>query len=335
MDFPEDSPEAVNYLKQAIPITREHDLPPSPYYYAICYVYVTKQCIPLNKAFDEMLETGGGCSPADAKRLYNQFIADSNDYGSIEKCTKIADSLMNNISSIHSSGETLNDKLISATDEIKQNSKSMDKVHFQKLFIDTTQEICAINKQFFEKLTESKRQIEALKDKLSEMQNKVHHDDLTSLFNRAAFYRQLNQLISSPTIAKSVSLIIIDIDNFKEFNDNFGHLVGDRVLEQVGKLLLEHCKENAIPARYAGDEFIIIAYNLDLDGLVEFSERLRKSMQNLKLKIRGTDAPPQKITASFGISQYRPGETALSFIDRADKALYKSKADGRNSFNVL
>ncbi|MDF2952960.1 MAG: GGDEF domain [Thermodesulfobacterium sp.] len=120
--------------------------------------------------------------------------------------------------------------------------------------------------------------------------------------------------------------MIVDIDNFKKINDDFGHVLGDKVLQKLGKILRSNVKVTDEVIRYGGEEFLIIAYRCDLKGAKKLGERLRKRVEKIKVK----DLPRVRITVSIGISLYDKNKNVLEVIEQADKAMYEAKKLGKN-----
>ncbi|MEH7108837.1 diguanylate cyclase, partial [Bacillus sp. JJ1764] len=146
-------------------------------------------------------------------------------------------------------------------------------------------------------------------------------DSLTGIFNRGFFDKELNKLmVNAHLYGGEFSLILIDIDHFKKFNDSYGHTEGDRALCHVTKLISEQTRYTDVFARYGGEEFAVLVTTPDAASL---AEKLRK-------KIDETLLENYHITASFGISDFQIGEDAKSLINRADQALYEAKRKGRN-----
>ena len=124
---------------------------------------------------------------------------------------------------------------------------------------------------------------------------------------------------------------MLDIDHFKQFNDEYGHPLGDRVLEHVGQVLRNSLPPEAVAARYGGEEFCVILQECgDLDSARTFAEQLRLKIQSLRIKARGTDTVLDTISASFGVAVSKSGDTLESLLTRADDALYLAKRKGRN-----
>ena len=147
-------------------------------------------------------------------------------------------------------------------------------------------------------------------------------DDLTGLYNRRRFDDALaNELVRSRTFGAPLSLLLVDLDNFKVVNDEFGHQRGDDVLRRAADLVREHLRDGDIAARLGGDEFAVIAPDTASVGALALAERLRQSFARLR-------APA--VTASFGVAECVEDESAEDLLRRADHALYEAKRRGRD-----
>lgn len=161
-------------------------------------------------------------------------------------------------------------------------------------------------------------------------------DSLTGLFTRRyAFGRFQEEMHRSKDKKYKLSILMIDVDFFKKFNDNFGHLTGDQVLREISNIVRQNIREIDIPGRYGGEEFFIILPDTDRDGALYAAERIRKATEETLIKAYDATI---KATVSVGIATYpQDGTTAEELIDKADWALYRSKKLGRNrvsSFGV-
>ncbi|MNF93999.1 Response regulator PleD [compost metagenome] len=182
---------------------------------------------------------------------------------------------------------------------------------------------------FLAQLQSAQHEIKSLRDKLERAQLAATLDGLTELLNRTTFNRQLEQAMSN--VATGVALVMLDIDHFKQFNDQYGHPLGDRVLQHVARVLRDSLPGEAFAARYGGEEFCVVLKDCpDLAAAGAFAERLRLKVQALRVKARGTDTVLDTITASFGVAHAHPGDTPESLLTRADDALYQAKRNGRN-----
>ena len=153
-------------------------------------------------------------------------------------------------------------------------------------------------------------------------------DDLTSLFNQRFFYRLLNREIHrADRQGHSLSLLVLDIDCFKEYNDHYGHIAGNKVLAMVGELLLENVRNGVDSAfRFGGDEFIAVLPETGVEQATNVAERVRASFE--KCGISG-------LTLSLGIAEYGRQCEMEDLFEMADQAMYKAKRSGRNRLHVV
>lgn len=157
----------------------------------------------------------------------------------------------------------------------------------------------------------------------------ARRDSLTGLLNHASFLEQLEQMIADAQAKQeTLTLIMSDLDHFKEFNDNYGHQAGDQVLREVAKWWRAIMPDHALLGRYGGEEFVAALPNEDLARGEELAEMLRESLASHPMSHNGHQL---HVTASFGVAELgRPATNATRLIRLADKALYRAKDGGRN-----
>lgn len=151
-------------------------------------------------------------------------------------------------------------------------------------------------------------------------------DLLTQIPNRRGFEIRAASVFAAAR--RPVSLVICDIDYFKQVNDTYGHTAGDRVLAEFARRLREEARAGDAIGRYGGEEFVILLPGADKDEAEGVAERIRASIAGY---VFDDIAPGLRVTASFGVAERRPGETLESLIRRADRRLYAAKRDGRNT----
>jgi diguanylate cyclase (GGDEF)-like protein/PAS domain S-box-containing protein len=170
----------------------------------------------------------------------------------------------------------------------------------------------------------SKDSTDRLKQELA-LKDLASRDPLTGLLNRRSGEHLLKQYDDEKRQSKKLlCLIMIDIDNFKKINDTFGHAIGDQILISSSQLLKNKARNTDSVIRWGGEEFLIIVPDSRLQDGLEFAERIRKSIEQHTEEVVG------RITASFGVAELSPDETTASLLNRADKALYKAKLEGKN-----
>ena len=178
---------------------------------------------------------------------------------------------------------------------------------------------------------EKSRELDTIRDSLNKSEERAKTDTLTGLPNRRAldeFFRVAQ--IAAMEQDEPLSVLLIDIDLFKAFNDNFGHGVGDQVLKLMAKVLRERVREIDLPARYGGEELIAVLPGADLATCETVAERIRRSIAECTITRRSTGEVLPGITVSIGVGQFQPGESMADLIDRCDRALYRAKRTGRN-----
>ncbi len=150
-------------------------------------------------------------------------------------------------------------------------------------------------------------------------------DFLTGIANRRSITLALEQeILQCERVGGSLAVILLDLDEFKGVNDTHGHDEGDRVLRRVAMLMDRSRRQTDVFGRWGGEEFLLVAPNLDLPGAFNAAERLRDLIETSG---QGTRAA---VTASFGVADYRPGDTVSGLVKRADQALMEAKQGGRN-----
>lgn len=329
--YPEDSREAAALLKQAVPLMVRHNIPPNPVHYALWYTYSQGQDPELNRHLDRVVRDFNGCPPESATRLFREYIIRDelqDARAEQQQVISLVDGMERDVSlSVKGSqnfqhrlgqclemlDEPVSDRLPGILNELQQSTRLMQ----------------SQQEQFLGQLQSAQNEIKTLRDKLERAQLAATLDGLTELLNRAAFTRLLEQALGKGS--RRVALVMLDIDHFKQFNDQYGHPLGDRVLQHVGQVLRGALVSTAFAGRYGGEEFCVVLEDCaDLDNACAFAEQLRLKVQSLRIKARGTDTVLDTITASFGVAFIEPDDNLESLLTRADDGLYQAKRNGRN-----
>jgi diguanylate cyclase len=166
---------------------------------------------------------------------------------------------------------------------------------------------------------------------MATVQNEALLDPLTRLSNRRGFQRRIDEMLAAGAdgLAGS-SLLMADIDHFKQVNDTHGHLLGDRVLQTVAEVIRGSVKGRDVAARFGGEEFAILLPDTPLRGALVLAEQIRQTVAHGRIRRIDRDETVGGVTISLGVANYRPGETLEQWLERADRALYQSKQRGRN-----
>ena len=154
-------------------------------------------------------------------------------------------------------------------------------------------------------------------------------DGLTGCLNKRAFLDQMEQkLMAAQRFGRKLSVIVTDLDHFKAVNDTYGHAAGDRVLQELGRVLKRVKRETDLVARFGGEEFCVLCEETDARGAQLLAERVREELENTELQ---TELGPLRVTASLGVATFPDhASTAADLFVQGDKALYEAKNSGRN-----
>jgi diguanylate cyclase (GGDEF)-like protein len=169
-------------------------------------------------------------------------------------------------------------------------------------------------------------------DRLHEMNERLERlsvtDGLTGLFNHRHFWNLLNTELTRVNLNRGhLALVLMDLDDFKRVNDKFGHAVGDMLLQAVANVLSDTVRDTDIVARYGGEEFAVLLPDTDESGVQHVAEKLRVAVEATRFNVPDTDIT-LKVTVSLGVAVFRGNRR--EFFNAADRALYKSKAAGKN-----
>jgi len=156
-----------------------------------------------------------------------------------------------------------------------------------------------------------------------------HRDDLTGLYNRRYFFERFEREVErAKRYNRLFSLVLLDLDHFKKYNDSYGHLSGDRALQEISRGLRKVVRKVDIVARYGGEEFVVVLPETSKEDAVNVAEKLRIAVEEIGL---GTAEGGKLLTITAGVASFPLDATdALSLIEVADRALYLGKAEGRN-----
>ncbi len=233
--------------------------------------------------------------------------------------------------------------LANLAQEVKEVAKffglqSVNTCNYSELLLAANIELGRINltyEQMNRELIAAKRRAEELAEQLAQANRKLEEmanlDSLTRIFNRRVFENLITrEFYRSNRYGHPLSCIMLDLDDFKEINDNYGHLVGDQVLREVAGLIESNLRKSDFLARYGGDEFVVISPEADRKAARIIAEKLRRAVERHPFDIEGR---PIKMTISLGVatlSKDSPVKSEEELIQIADRNLYNAKHFGRN-----
>ncbi len=182
-------------------------------------------------------------------------------------------------------------------------------------------------------LKEADNTIMKLQEEILVLEKESNIDPLTKLYNKRALLKDLEELLKyGKDKDLDLSLLVLDLDDFKKINDTYGHIAGDKTLIYIGKVLKNNLRNDVKTYRFGGEEFVVVLNRIEAQEAKKIAERVLKTVSVSKLIYKNNTI---KITVSAGITSHKAGDSVESFIERADKALYEAKASGKNQVVLI
>ncbi len=320
-------------LKQTVPLLLKYKLPADPTNYALWYTYVSNESTQLKLEIDKNLDKGYPLSAAKSQEIYRNYLSEKQEVDpwqlrqSVEAMLLEVSQSMKDTKADTKEFKSLMDSNLDSLSKVENEGLSVQEV--MSLVRKMVAELHTISQKtigFSGSLVKAEKEIEGLKAKLQESQHDALYDALTGLCNR----RYFDSEIESKMGIDELSLLIVDIDHFKDINDEFGHLMGDLVLKSVAKKLQSCCREDAQVFRYGGEEFAVLMPATDLKKALHVADFMRRSVEKIIVKDRRTGSIIGDVNVSVGVAQKAEKESVIELIERADSMLYKAKTLGRN-----
>ncbi|MFB9136653.1 GGDEF domain-containing protein [Vibrio olivae] len=326
--------KAAENLKKAIPLMLKNKVATTPENYALWYTYVEHAIPELNDNIDRIIEDFGLCPPAKTRWLYQTYVADREltDIAHFREnveilANEVSSAMSDTISDTSTFSQMIDNSLASLENVNSQNISIEEVMKVIRQLVDGSNDIRLSTQQLGEQLTIASTEITRLKEQLAAVQKDVLFDSLSGLYNRRSFDEDISVLCNAK---QPMCLVLLDIDHFKSYNDDYGHLFGDTILKGIAKRLQSSCREGISAYRFGGEEFAFIVPNKSLRIARQFAETNRRAMAKLSIRDKRTDTAVGNITASFGVAEWEMGDTPEQLINRADRLLYEAKQLGRN-----
>jgi len=215
----------------------------------------------------------------------------------------------------------------------KMHKKVISECHEEQINLPAlTEKFDEIQNHMKNEVSKANEIISQLTSQVKALEETSNLDSLTRVYNRRALSTYLDSICSNEHQPENLHVLIMDIDDFKHINDNYGHIAGDKVLIFVAHMLKKTLRDGDKVFRYGGEEFLVVLNRLDDEQCKNISERLLELIRHNKLFYKGKGL---RVTKSLGATRFTKGDTPTSLISRADKALYKAKNAGKNQMSVV
>jgi diguanylate cyclase len=313
-----------------------HDVLPTPRNFDLFFTYHSATDPELTRRLDLLLRDGGTLSEAVLETLYNECVApaeidlDAVSAGSQaiqDAAQTLVEQVAGSQAAIRGYGETLAHWAAHLGDEPTLAAL----VKAVATLSEETRRAGERNRALEQQLSASVARIAKLRQNLAEVKQEVAADPLTGIANRKAFEARLRRaIVQARTERGALSVLLLDIDHFKRFNDHHGHRTGDLVLRLVGRVLSDNVKGRDCAARYGGEEFAILLVGATLQAGAVVAQQICDALSGKHLVNKGSGRDLGRVTVSVGVAQFQDHESAAALVERADLALYEAKRTGRN-----
>jgi diguanylate cyclase len=328
LDFDNATASAANALQ----LMAQHGVPATPQNFEVWYRFALGTSPELNKIINILIDNNRSFDAATNRSLFQTYVCpDSDNDGQADVSNQLhtllstaqaylAISLADNRSHVAALG--------GVAAEIEQNADPRTIV--ERLVGELSKAVSrasALEANF----TASLMELDKVRTHLAAAEHRSRTDVLTGLANRLALDDFLRAAqIAAMESGNALSIILIDIDHFKAFNDRFGHQFGDQILRLIAQMLQHGLRNDDLAARFGGEELVGVLPGADIGLAKGVAERIRQAIANHQITRRATGEVLTGVTVSVGVAQFAPGETLARLFERCDRALYAAKRGGRN-----
>ncbi|MFK7839243.1 MAG: GGDEF domain-containing protein [Bdellovibrionales bacterium] len=340
MHYNQNIEKSSEIASDALARIEKEGLAPTPHLFELWYVYYGSLNPEVVRAIDILESSQQKITQERCQELHQRFLSETTQNERVKKAgSKITETIKTvggAVVSVKNATSNYSNALSNVSEKL--SDENLDIEDARSVISDVmhnTQNMVEKNELLEKELNKSTEVMMELQRDLEMVKKEALTDGLTNLSNRKAFDAEIMRIREeSEESGKSFSLIMMDIDHFKSFNDNYGHQVGDQVLRLVAKTLFDGVKGRDVVARYGGEEFSVILPETDLQGAIKVGDYLRKAVASKEIVNRASGTKLGRITLSGGAAEFATPESVDDLIERADSALYTAKHNGRNQISA-
>ena len=323
---------ATTMADRASRLMMQHGVAPTPSNFAVWFSYSRGTLPELKRVIDILIASKTRFDPATNRELFSTFLASNSASKAVGEVPDRLKSVMTEAKRFVTNAIVDNRTQIRTIGDVAEKAeRGVEPGLLVECLMEELAKAVTRASELESNLSETSRELDVIRESLNKAEERANTDALTGLPNRRSFEEFLRTAqISAMESGEALSLLMVDIDHFKQFNDNFGHGVGDQVLRLMANVLRECLRERDMPARYGGEELIAVLPGAALANCEAVAERIRRSVSDCTITRRSTGEFLPPITISIGVAQFRQGESMAKLIERCDSALYSAKRAGRN-----
>jgi diguanylate cyclase len=314
----------------AIAFLQRHRLAAHPVNYTVAYDYITGANAQLCQAIEQKLAARIPFDDFVMTELYSNFISTNNKENDQlvnrvgQLVNKLTDSSDYASEAISEYIEILDQSLVALkTDSPAQARDTLHRV------LDATYDVRTSQQKLKDQLQYSHQQTEMLREELEQLKRNRQVDPLTGLYNRLAMQEHVDLWLTENPKRK-IAAIAVDLDHFRQFNQDYGFNIGDVILSKVAKKISAYVQESGLPVRAGGEEFLILLPDVDLRTAGEIAEQVRRGVEKLRFVSSRSKKALPKVTISLGVALFQAEENWHQFLARSTQVLQVAKRRGRN-----
>lgn len=334
MKHADDVSKAVDLLKKTLPEMNKRNIATTPNNYAIWYEYVIGDNPELSEAIKDLDAKNTTYTTDILQSLYEKYIADAHEAAVNSLSNSVKEIIHNFLNKANKEGQGLTNyaQTLSSFSEKMENMNDIGDIkELISHLLDETKKRESATQSMQTSLESMALEMKKLRAEVSKLNSEATTDSLTKVNNRRAFDMEIENFISaSKADKKPLCLLLLDLDDFKRFNDKFGHTIGDKILRFVATLLKNNIKGCDSVSRFAGEQFSILLPETTYQGAHIVAENIRERLSKQTLSDSAEKIELGTVTASIGVAQYAYGESAEQLIRKADKYMHEAKRSGKN-----
>ena len=338
MRYQESREQSAEILRLTMPLMSRQQACFHPQTYTLWYEHCAGINPRLSQVLDTKLAANASLSNDETWQLYAQYVVarDVENVGVIQQrlCDLIGDT--GHFSALAGEEATHFTQTLTLQRDQLAKPLAIEEVRtiLSELIVDT-ERMRTTTMELAERLENSVLEVQSLREQLEKAEHEATRDPLTGLLNRRGLARAAQSLFQVDQPMQNCAMLLIDIDRFKDINDKYGHLVGDKVISTVAQVVRDNIKGRDLAARVGGDEFAVLLPDTSTTGASALAQQIRKSIASLQIRRNNQNASLEKVTLSIGISESGTAGKLDQMFEDADKAMYEVKSGGRDRVQVF
>ncbi|WP_426413411.1 GGDEF domain-containing protein [Bradyrhizobium ganzhouense] len=319
---------------RAMRFMAQQDVPPIPENFIVWYTYSAGASAELKRTIDVLL-TNKRKFDSETSHELNALVTGTSSARVDQRLSERISGVINTVQRLLVEAAEGNHQQISSIKGVVENVGAVDSRVLLRTLVSELSAAASRATSLEKELAERSSELKAIRTSFEVAEKRSKTDSVTGLPNR----RGLDEFLRSKQIVamergEPLSILMMDIDHFKRFNDEFGHSVGDQVLRLIATTTSKVIGPEGMAARFGGEEIVVVLPCTELTAAAVVAERTRRSISECRITRRSTGEFLSAVTVSIGVAQFRLGESMAELIDRCDQALYQAKRSGRNRIEM-